>query len=320
MKRLYVAIGLVLTALIAAGCGQTDTVDDSKQAGRQVSEPSTQQVAAADSEKRPDRTPLVKGPVSPEGLQAILGTGDLGVGANRVGFVITSPDGFVVELEASVTTRYGARPGSSGEVRQTAKAELQPWPYGSRGMYATQLEFDRAGEWGLDITTGEGTVQLFFEVLDSPSAPAVGDPAIASKTKTMADVESIQQLTTGSLGDPDLYQRTIADAVLSGDPTVVVFASPAFCTNAVCGPQVEVLQELKDGYAGQASFIHVDFYDNPDEIQGDLERARISPVVLEWGLPSIEWTFVIDRDGIVSERFEGFATFTEVEDALKRVM
>ena len=97
-------------------------------------------------------------------------------------------------------------------------------------------------------------------------------------------------------------------------------ASPAFCTNAVCGPQVEVLQELKDRYKGQANFIHVDFYDNPEEIQGDLDRARLSPAVVEWGLPSTEWSFVIDGNGIVSARFEAFATLDELEQALLKVL
>ena len=33
---------------------------------------------------------------------------------------------------------------------------------------------------------------------------------------------------------------------------------------------MEVLRQLKDKYKGLANFIHVDFYENPDEIQGDL--------------------------------------------------
>ena len=88
----------------------------------------------------------------------------------------------------------------------------------------------------------------------------------------------------------------------------------------MCGPQVEVLQQIKDLHKGRANFVHVDFYDNPHEIQGDLERGRVSPVVREWGLPSIEWTFVIDGQGVVVARFEGFATFEEVESALLKVL
>ena len=144
----------------------------------------------------------------------------------------------------------------------------------------------------------------------------MGSVSPASRNKTLDDVDDLKELTTGSLRDPDLYMTTIADGVKSGLPTVVVMASPAFCTNAVCGPQVEVLRDLKDKYAGQANFIHVDYYDNPDEIQGDLDRARPSPTVLEWNLPSSEWSFVIDRNGVIAERFEAFATLEEIEKVL----
>ena len=195
------------------------------------------------------------------------------------------------------------------------------WPYGTRGIYTTRLDLNVPGQWALEVSAAaeDGLVRqakLFFEVEERPKAPAVGSPAIASESKTLSDVDRLSQITTGSMHDPDLYRLTIADAVASGLPTVVVMASPACCTNAVCGPQVQVLKELKDKYSGQANFIHVDFYDNPEEIQGDLTRARVSPTVIEWSLPSTEWSFVIDRDGIVSDRFESFATLEELEQAL----
>ena len=183
------------------------------------------------------------------------------------------------------------------------------------------MRFGQAGTWKLDISTAaaDGPVrkaELSFEVAEATSAPANGAPAPLSKSKTIDDVESLDEITTGSLQDADLYQVSLDEAVRSGMPTVVVFASPAFCTNAVCGPQVDVLTQLKDKYSGRANFVHVDFYDNPAEIQGDLDKGVISPTVIEWGLPSIEWTFVIDGDGVVATRFEAFATFDEVEAAL----
>ncbi|MDA1347993.1 MAG: hypothetical protein O3A47_03885, partial [Chloroflexi bacterium] len=190
-----------------------------------------------------------------------------------------------------------------------------------RGSYTTKLNFDRPGQWSLDISVldPEGParlVKLSFDVAEVPAAPAVGGRAVASRSKTIDDVASIEELTTGSLQDPDLYRTTIAESIESGLPTVIVLASPAFCTNAVCGPQIDVLQELKDKYPGKANFIHVDFYDNPHEIQGDLDRAILSPTVLEWNLPSSEWSFVIDADGTVAARFEAFATLEELEEAL----
>jgi hypothetical protein len=231
----------------------------------------------------------------------------------------------VTEPSVRVTSRYFAGEGSDGETRQTVDAVYQPWPYGNRGLHTTRLGFDRAGLWGVDIqiegADGVGDVaQLLFDVEESPSAPAVGAAAIKSESKTQADVGSLSDLTTGSLRDADLYQVTIAQAVDSGRPTVLVFASPAFCTNAVCGPQVEVLQELKNTHGGKANFVHVDFYDNPQEIQGDLSKARLSPTVVEWRLPSIEWTFVIDAGGTIVARFEAFATFDEVDQVLRPLL
>ncbi len=271
---------------------------------------------------RPDRAPLVNGPRSPEGLQIILGTGDLGVGMNRFAFVITSPRGFITESTVGITTYFIPHEGKSTEIEQQAEAIYQPWPYGNRGMYTTNLEFDREGTWKAVIAIPRSTgifhkADLIFEVKPVTTAPAIGDMAIGSLTRTLSDVESISELSTGSLQDEDLYKISLAQAINSGSPTVVVFASPAFCINAVCGPQVEILQQLKDLYNNQAHFIHIDFYENPLEIQGDLNKAQISPAVLEWSLPSIEWTFVINNSGIIAARFEGFATLDEISDALK---
>ena len=93
----------------------------------------------------------------------------------------------------------------------------------------------------------------------------------------------------------------------------MVFASPAFCVNAVCGPQVETLSLLADKFATKADFIHVDLYENPEKVQGDLSTAVISKAVKEWRLPSNEWTFIIDVNGTITARFQGFATFNELE-------
>jgi hypothetical protein len=317
MRRSHLPTLAVVLLLLAVAC--------SPDAGEPATPTAAAEAAVADPSVRPDKLPLVEGPVSPDGLKAILGTGDLAVGRNRVGFVLTSRDGFVTEPAATVSSRYYDISGSEGDPGESVEAAYHPWPYGNRGLYAVWMEFDQAGSWGVDIAVAgpDGqvrTAQLFFEVAASLSAPAVGTPAIKSVTRTVKDVETLAQLTTGSMHDEELYQATIAEAVSSGRPTVIVFASPAFCTNAVCGPQVEVLRQLKEKYRGVANFIHVDFYDNPDEIQGDLSRSRLSPSVLEWGLPSIEWSFVVDARGVVSARFEAFATFKEVEEELRRVL
>ena len=274
---------------------------------------------------RIDERPLIRSPISPTGLQAFLGTADLGVGANRVAFVLVSPDELITTPQAVVLSLYYGDESPTGESRESAYADFHLGPYGSRGLYATNLTFDRAGPWGMEFRVGqadgsERKTQLLFEVKEVADTPAIGSPAPPSRNKTVRDVTSLEELASGSMLDPDLYQLTIAAAKDTGRPSVIVFASPAFCINEVCGPQVEVLQELKDRYRGRANFIHVDLYDNPHEIQGDLRQSRISPIVEEWNLPSIEWTFVLDQEGTIAAKFEAFATFGEVQEALNLVL
>ncbi len=267
---------------------------------------------------------LIKGPVSPDGLQAIFATPDIGLGEQRIAVVLTSEKGLVRSPIATLTSYYHADGASEGEMQDTAVALFRPFPLGSRGLYSAQMQFDSPGSWELDIAVLDEEAntlraKLHFEVPEQTAAPANGAQAAISASKTLAS-HSIEELTTGTLQDTDLYQISIADAVQSGLPTVIVMASPAFCTNAVCGPQVDVLSELKDKYKGKAHFIHVDFFDNPSEIQGDLSRARVSPTVIEWNLPSTEWSFVVNPEGIIHQRFEGFAPIEELEDALLEVL
>ena len=310
MKSVVFVVAMITTAAFAFACsnGENSTPNP--------------RLAEFDADLlKPEGETLIEGEFSQSGVRAILGTADLAVGSNRFGVALVSREGPVTEPTATFLLRHlDDNPDQLTE----ATAVFRKWPYTSRGLYTGTAEFDRPGPWELTAEVeGDGgprTASLTFEVAEQTRAPNVGEPAVKSRSRLNADVDSIEKLTTGSLQDSELYEITIADAVESGLPTVIVFASPAFCVNAVCGPQVEVLQELKNKYRGQANFVHVDIYDNPHEIQGDLSVARISPVVQEWGLPSIEWTFVIDGDGKVSSRFEAFATIEEVEEALKRVI
>ena len=324
MKRLGLVLTLAaLVGLACAGGGDGAEPPTPTPAPPEVAPAAAPSVAPAAADEPPAALELIKGPLSEDGLQAIFATPDLGTGRHRVAFALTSRTGLIDAPTATVQSFYDPNPDQLGEPVQTALAVFRPFPIVERGLYATHLNFDRTGPWAIRATVfGDNgasmQASLFFEVPERTRAPAVGDAAPRSENRTADDVERLSQLTTGSLQDPDLYRITIAEAVDSGLPTVIVMASPAFCTNAVCGPQVEVLQELKDEFDGQANFIHVDYFDNPEEIQGDLSRAVVSSVAKEWGLPSTEWSFVVDRHGIVSGRFEGFTALEELRQVLER--
>ena len=109
-------------------------------------------------------------------------------------------------------------------------------------------------------------------------------------------------------------------AVTSGKPTVITFATPAFCQSATCGPQVDVISAIKDRHKGEANFIHIEVYENPKEMEGDISKGRLSPILTEWGLQSEPFTFVIDSDGLVAANLQGFVTEDEVRVALEAVL
>jgi hypothetical protein len=257
------------------------------------------------------------------GLTTILATTDLRVGRNRFAFILTDRTG-LVRLPV-VTTETYYYPSGYGEPREgpvgSGLASFEEFPLATRGVFVTEHEFDRAGEWGAEVSfpLPDGSVartELPFTVDPRRRTPSVGERPPASVNRTLSDVGSIRELTTGSRPDPGLYQITIAEALDNGRPSVVVFASPAFCTTAVCGAQVEVVSELREQYDGRVDFIHIDLFANPHEIEGDLSRGMRNPVLDEWRIPTDEWTFVTGADGSVVGRYEGFSPRHELDRAI----
>ena len=248
----------------------------------------------------------------------------LRVGTQRVAFLLTTTERLIKVPEVTVTSIYLGEVEASGEKKQ---ATFHLWPYGVRGAYATQLNFDRPGPWRLDIAVeapeGPAGTQLLLEIAEGTSIPEIGTIPPLRPNKTVHTVQRLAELSTAFTPDPELYQLTIGEAVITGRPTVIVFATPAFCTSPTCGPQVDTVSQLKDLYRSEANFIHVELYDNPDEIQGDLSKAKLNNLVHEWGLSSIphwfneSWTFVLGPDGRIAQRFEGFATLEELEEVLR---
>ena len=250
------------------------------------------------------------------GLTLIFGTPDLGVGPQRIAFVLSDETGIVKLPIASLSGSFG------GGEAQTVLARYYDFPEGIRGLYVGELNFDRAGEWMLEVSLpradgSRAALSFPVTVADRTSAPGVGEPAPASRNRTLADVESVNELSTGAEPDPALYELTIAEALEAGRPLVIVFASPGFCTNALCGPQAEILTVLRERHGDRATFIHVDLYENPLDIRSmGLGVAIETPLLREWGLRTPEWTFIVGADGLVAGRFEAFAPEAELEEAL----
>ena len=263
--------------------------------------------------------------------EAILGTTVLRPGSQRVAFLLVGARALITVPEVTVSTFFVSDTGSAEGPKETKVAMFNQWPYGTRGSYTTDLSFDRPGHWRLEIEGNEGSdtmsrAVLQVEVTDGFSVVDIGSKAPASMNRTIETAAGLEELSSAHEPEPDLYTTSIANALNQGRPTMVVFSTPAFCTSATCGPQVETVSEVQGKYGDRASFIHVEVYDNPHEVQGDLDKAITSPIMDEWGLTSVpewtneSWVFVMDREGKVTARFEAYSTATELEDALLKVL
>ena len=254
-----------------------------------------------------------------DGFTIALGTPDLGPGRQRVSIVVEGAEG-LVEFPALALSYW---PADADAAPSDALAAFTRFPDGIRGFHLAELDFNRHGGWivNLRVPTVDGftEIPLAIEVRAETRAPTVGAVAPASSNRTLRDVEGAEQLSTGAEPDAALYELTIAEALEQGQPVVIVFASPGFCTNAFCGPQVEVLSQLRERYPDDASYIHVDLYENPLEVRRG-EPPIETPLLEEWGLETDEWTFVVDAEGRVAARFEAFAPLEEVEAALAELL
>ena len=252
-------------------------------------------------------------------LTVVLASTDVAVGPNRLVFGVLDSASPIRVPEARVSVLYLET--TPFELVAQAAARFIRWPAGAAGVYVTSVSFDRDGRWGIIVeVTGEGGKvrrgQAGLLVKQQSSSPGIGQPVPHSPNKTAGDVGDLSELTTSLEPDPGLYRMTIAEAVSSGKPTVVTFATPAFCQTATCGPQVEVVSSIKDRYGERANFIHVEVYDNPTEMEGDISKGRLVPLIQEWSLLSEPFTFVLDSSGLVASKFEGFVTEEELEAAL----
>jgi hypothetical protein len=264
-------------------------------------------------------------PTTPQ-VQAVFVTTDIAVGSNRVVFGLVDQNGMPVRAaEAQVRAIYLPPDQGTAEARVTATARFFQWPTGSQGIFKVNLDLDTPGAWRFeaDVTTDDGTpvtARGTLAVRPQSLTPGIGSRAPASSTPTTDSMDDLATITSSTDPDPDLYRLSVDEALDAGKPLVLVFATPAFCVSATCGPQVEIVSSLKERFAEEANFIHVEVFANPHEVEAGRPAGGFVPTVSEWSLPTEPWTFIMDRDGLVAAKFEGFTTLDELEVALQEVI
>jgi hypothetical protein len=198
------------------------------------------------------------------------------------------------------------------------------------GLYRANVTLDRAGQWGLEAILDPGTAsartgRFIFDVRQTGTTPAIGAAAPSNDTPTATDPAGIAAISTDDDPDPDFYTTSVAGALAAHEAFVVIFATPAFCRSATCGPTLDLVKTAAADFKGRLTFIHVEPYElamSDGHLQPLLD-ANNNPIPVEavnnWGMPTEPYVFVVDDTGKVSAKFEGLASPEELTAAFAAV-
>lgn len=252
----------------------------------------------------------------PDAISVGVASNDFGLGAPRIPFVMFQGAQPITDATTVVVTAFDlssgtATPTWSGPATGYADYDLPYW--------VVYPEMNVAGRWGMvaALTRADGSqaeAQFVVTISDTVSAPDIGQVPPASQNRTLATEPDIAKLTSDISPELGLYQLTVAEALESGQPTVVTFATPAFCTSRLCAPVVDSVKAVYADLKDSANFIHIEVYKDfgPPLVYADEME--------EWHLPSEPWTYVLDAEGKVVARLGGPVSPMELRTVLEALV
>jgi len=188
-------------------------------------------------------------------------------------------------------------------------------PDAANVVYVTHVNFPKDGEWriaALIKQDGELTATLLPSAVVGTFAkiPQPGQKAPLIHTPTPDDVGGDLSKITTRIPPDTQNQVDYADA-LGKEPIVLLFATPQFCESRVCGPVVDVAEQVKQIDGDKAAFIHMEIYKDNDP------SNPVRPQVSAFHLPTEPWLFAIDRNGRISTTIEGAFGVEELTRVVK---
>jgi hypothetical protein len=188
-------------------------------------------------------------------------------------------------------------------------------PAAASAVYVTHVNFPSDGEWqiaALIRQDGKLTASLLpsAEVGAFAGVPRVGQKPPPIHTPTPADVGGdLSKITTRI--PPDTQNKVDFADVVGKEPIVLLFATPQFCQSRVCGPVVDVAEQLKQLYGDRVAFIHMEIYNENDP------SKHTRPQVRAFHLPSEPWLFAIGKSGRIEAEIEGAFGVEELTRVVK---
>ncbi len=164
--------------------------------------------------------------------------------------------------------------------------------------------------WSIVVAIGivlfVGLIVLGYNPGNNKDTLLVGQKAPALRTKTLADVGGdFSRITSYRYPDERMYQYSLDEALKTGKPILLEFATPGHCT--VCDVQLQQLKSLATKYEPRVIFMHMDQYQNPEAFMA--YKVKGDP-----------WTFMIDGEGIVRAKQPGRMLYGEFELMIGRAL
>ena len=239
---------------------------------------------------------------------------------------------FTLDASNAGTLRFEAEPEAiqitKNYTHTHADGTIESHPAGDTGAYVTHATFDTAGQWGVEMTgeTKEGDeldpVRLSFRVLATDPGIAIGSPVPPSNQAVLSDVADIRDIDSSVNPIPEEHDKTVAEAIANGKPSIIAFATPAYCQSQVCGPTKDVFDDIYNLYKDQANFLHIEPYDVKKMAAGQCPNIGDCAVGanVDFKLESEPWVFVADAQGILRTKFEGIVSEDELKAAIQAVL
>jgi hypothetical protein len=189
-------------------------------------------------------------------------------------------------------------------------------PDSARSVYVADVRFDKPGDYQIlglarfdDRLVVAAPAEPVMRVTRKGSVPAVGDRAPRISTPTTEDAGGdIKKIDTRE-PPSSMHEVDFAD-VLGKKPAVLLFATPLLCQSRVCGPVVDIAEEVKAKRGDEAEFIVQEIYTDNEVDKG------FRPQVLRYRLPTEPWLFTVDRNGVIRARLEGAFSVDELNKAI----
>ena len=262
--------------------------------------------------------------LAPSGLE-------LRTGSHRFGFALFSPSREQI-TDASVAVYaapagggpakgpYLARYESIAVKPQFQSRQTASDPDSAKSIYTAEIPFDKPGKYEL---LGLARVGGKLVAATTPGGGVLvkkepGDPIPAVGTRAAPHPHADRSRG----GRRRRVDRHPAAAVLDArrrlrgrarqEARRAAVRTPQLCQSRVCGPVVDVAEQVKASSGDDVEFIHMEvFRDNRID-------KGIRPQMAAFHLQSEPWLFVFDRSGKVATRIEGAFSERELEQAIAK--